>query len=77
MRLRIDQGEADRAIEHLEALRERFQRPDCQRFLPNLDALMCRIAMYQGNDEAVDTWYREKAPRDLLKLRGNGCATST
>ena len=69
VRLRIDQGEADRAIEHLEALRERFQRPDCQRFLPNLDALMCRIAMYQGNDEAVDTWYREKAPRDLLKLR--------
>lgn len=69
VRLRIDQGEAERAIEHLEALRERFQRPDCQRFLPNLDALMCRIAMYQGNDEAVDTWYREKAPRDLLKLR--------
>ena len=69
VRLRIYQGEADRAIEHLEALRERFQRPDCQRFLPNLDALMCRIAMYQGNDEAVDTWYREKAPRDLLKLR--------
>ena len=69
VRLRIDQGEADRAIEHLEALRERFQRPDCQRFLPNLDALMCRAAMYQGNDEAVDKWYREKAPKDLLKLR--------
>ena len=69
VRLRIDQGEADRAMEHLEALRERFQRPDCQRFLPNLDALMCRTAMYQGNDEAVDTWYREKAPKDLLKLR--------
>jgi len=69
VRLRIDQGEADRAMEHLEALRERFQRPDCQRLLPNLDALMCRTAMYQGNDEAVDTWYREKAPKDLLKLR--------
>jgi len=69
VRLRIDQGEADRAMEHLEALRERFQRPDCQRFLPNLDALMCRTAMYQGNDEAVDAWYREKAPKDLLKLR--------
>ena len=69
VRLRIDQGEADRAMEHLEALRERFQRPDCHRFLPNLDALMCRTAMYQGNDEAVDTWYREKAPKDLLKLR--------
>ena len=69
VRLRIDQGEADRAMEHLEALRERFQRPDCQRLLPNLDALMCRTAMYQGNDKAVDTWYREKAPKDLLKLR--------
>ena len=56
-------------MEHLEALRERFQRPDCRRFLPNLDALMCRVSMYQGDDEAVDKWYREKAPRDLLKLR--------
>ena len=68
-RLRIDQGEADRAMEHLEALRVRFQRPECHRFLPNLDALMCRTAMYQGQDEAVDAWYREKAPKDLLKLR--------
>ena len=69
VRLRIDQGEADRAMEHLEALRERFQQPECQRFLPNLDALICRTAMYQGKDEAVDAWYREKAPKDLLKLR--------
>ena len=69
VRLRIDQGEANRAMEHLEALRERFQRPDCHRFLPNLDALICRTALYQGDDEAVDAWYREKAPKDLLKLR--------
>ncbi len=69
VRLRIDQGEANRAVEHLEALRERFQRPDCHRFLPNLDALICRTALYQGDDEAVDAWYREKAPKNLLKLR--------
>ena len=68
-RLRIDQGEADHAREHLESLRERFQRPDCLRFLPNLDALLCRVAMYEGDEAAVDVWYREKAPRDLLKLR--------
>lgn len=68
-RLRIDQGEADHAREHLESLRERFQRPECLRFLPNLDALLCRVAMYEGDEAAVDVWYKEKAPRDLLKLR--------
>ena len=68
-RLRIDQGEADHAREHLESLRERFQRPDCLRFLPNLDALLCRVAMYEGDEAAVDVWYKEKAPKDLLKLR--------
>lgn len=68
-RLRIDQGEADHAREHLESLRERFQRPECLRFLPNLDALLCRVAMYEGDEAAVDVWYKEKAPKDLLKLR--------
>ena len=70
VRLRIDQGEPARAREHLEALRERFQqRPECLRFLPNLDALLCRAALYEGDGEAVDAWYREKAPKDPLKLR--------
>ena len=68
-RLRIDQGEASHAREHLEALRERFQRPECLRFMPNLDAFLCRVAMYEGNEAAVDVWYKEKAPKDLLKLR--------
>ena len=68
-RLRIDQGEAERAREHLEVLRERFQRPDCLRFLPNLDALLCRVAMYRGDEDAVDQWYKSKAPKDFLKLR--------
>ncbi len=70
VRLRIDQGEPARAREHLEALRERFrQRAGCLRFLPNLDAMLCRTALYEGDGEAVDAWYREKAPKDLLKLR--------
>lgn len=68
-RLRIDQGEAGSAGEHLDALRERFQRPDCHRFLPNLDAMLCRVAMYKGDEAAVDRWYKEKAPKDLTKLR--------
>lgn len=68
-RLRIDQGEAGSAGEHLEALRKRFERPDCQRFLPNLDAMLCRVAMYERDETAVDRWYKEKAPRDLTRLR--------
>lgn len=69
-RLRIDQGEANRAREHLQALRERFEQRDCARFLPNIDALLCRVALYEGDEEAVDRWYQESAPKDLLKLRG-------
>lgn len=69
VRLRLDQGEADHAREHLESLRSRFQRPDCLRFYPNIDAMMCRVAMYQGDEETVDRWYREMAPKDLMKLR--------
>lgn len=68
-RLRIEQGEADHAREHLEALRERFQRPDCLRFMPNLDAMLCRVAMYEGDEAVVDQWHKDKAPKDLLKLR--------
>lgn len=68
VRLRIDQGEADHAREHLEALRERFAAQDKVRFLPNIDALLCRVALYEGDNVAVDAWYQEKCPRDLLKL---------
>ena len=69
VRLRIDQGEAGRAREHLEALRQRFQETEARRLLPNLDALLCRVAMYEGDDPAVDAWYKDKAPKDLLHLR--------
>ena len=69
VRLRIDQGEAGRAREHLEALRQRFQETEARRLLPNLDALLCRVAMYEGYDPAVDAWYKDKSPKDLLHLR--------
>lgn len=69
VRLRLDQGEVDHAREHLESLRIRFKRSDCLRFYPNIDAMMCRVAMYGGDKETVDCWYREMAPRDLVKLR--------
>lgn len=66
-RLRISQGEAGRAREHLEALRRRFASQNQVRFLPNIAALLCRTALYEGNEAAVDAWYQEEAPD--LKLR--------
>ena len=69
VRLRIEQGEANHAREHLAAIRERFVAQGKTRFLPNIDAMLCRVAMYEGDDVAVDAWYQEKCPRDLLKLR--------
>ena len=50
-------------------LRERFIRQEQTRFLPNLDAFVCRIDMMQGNDAAVALWYRDKAPRNPQYLQ--------
>lgn len=34
-----------------------------ERFLPNLDAMLCRIDLREGDLVAVGDWYRDKAPR--------------
>ena len=38
------------------------------RFLPNMDAMLCRIDMHTGDLDAADAWYREKAPREPTHL---------
>ena len=68
-RVQIDAGRAQDARESLLDLRERFIRQEQTRFLPNLDAFVCRIDMMQGNDAAVALWYRDKAPRNPQYLQ--------
>ena len=58
-------GNARRAIE---TIRERFVEKGYVRFLPNMDAALCRIALHTGDLDSADAWYREKAPRDPMHL---------
>lgn len=61
-------GHAQDARRTLESLRERDMEQGQTRFLPNIDAMLCRLDLFTGDREAADLWYREKAPRDLLNI---------
>ena len=61
-------GQPGNARRALEALRARFVDQGHSRFLPNIDAALCRIALHTGDLDSADTWYREKAPRDPMHL---------
>ena len=61
-------GRADDARHTLELLRTRFEQEGQKRFLPNIDAMLCRIALQTGDLDTAESWYREKAPRDPQRL---------
>ncbi len=65
-RSQMDAGDPAGARSALENLRERFAGLGQSRFLPNLDAMLARIALHTGDLDAAERWYSEKAPRDLL-----------
>ena len=67
-RSQLAAGQADDARRTIETLRAQFARDALTRFLPNMDALLCRIALHTGDLEAVERWYHEKAPREPLQL---------
>lgn len=69
-RTQLDGGSALDAKRTLLTLRERFAEQGESRFLPNLDAMICRVELYLGNDEEADQWYREKAPKNPQKIHG-------
>lgn len=68
-REQIIQGKADAARMTVSSLRERFLQQGCERFIPNIDALLCRIDLRLGNDDLVEEWFREDAPKDALNLK--------
>ena len=61
-------GRADDARHTLELLRTRFEKQRRRRFLPNIDAMLCRIALQTGDRDTAESWYREKAPKDPQQL---------
>lgn len=68
IRSQMASGRSDDAVRTMEQLRTRFAENGLDRFLPNMDAMRCRMDLYVGDLDRVDDWYREKAPRDLMKL---------
>ena len=61
-------GRADDARHTLELLRTRFAQQGQKRFFPNIDAMLCRIALQTGDRETAENWYREKAPKNPQQL---------
>lgn len=67
-RVNISQGKARVAKESIENLRDKFIEIGEIRFLPNMDAMICRIQMLLGERESVRTWLEEKAPKNDIRL---------
>lgn len=63
-RIQMSQGKADMARQSLLRLRQRLVTEQECRFLPNLDALLCRISLLQGNEQEIQQWLNHQAPAD-------------
>ena len=66
-RSRIHSGNASAAKQAVLSLKERFERLGLTRFLSNIDALLCRIALLTDDTMFVRSWYREKAPKNVIR----------
>lgn len=67
-RCQLSKGQAADARRTIETLRARFEAQGLTRFLPNMDAMLCRIALHCDDQDSADEWYRTKAPRDPMHL---------
>ena len=67
-RSQLASGQPADARRTIEVLRECFAERGLTRFLPNMDAMLCRIDLQTGDIDAADAWYREKAPREPTRL---------
>ncbi len=67
-RSQLASGQCEEGCRTIQSLRKRFEEVGQTRFLPNMDAMLCRFALLSGDLESADEWYREKAPRDPIHL---------
>lgn len=67
-RIQIAQGKASAAYETVRTLRDKFSLQGQHRFLPNLDAMLCRISLCLADTDAAETWLLEKAPKNEARL---------
>jgi LuxR family maltose regulon positive regulatory protein len=67
-RVQVSQGKARAALESIKNLRSKFLDSGQTRFLPNIDAMICRIQLRLGDTESTRTWLQEKAPKNDIRL---------
>ena len=68
-RSQVDAGRSEDGARMLTSLRQRLEDMGETRFLPNIDAMLCRLALRTGDRDFVAGWYRDKAPRDPTHFR--------
>ena len=69
VRSQIDAGKTDDARQTLTSLKERFEEKEFIRFMPNIDAMLCRIALYSENSDLVDEWYHKNADLNSVNFK--------
>ena len=68
MRSLLAGGQSADARKTVTDLRSQFTERELTRFLPNMDAMLCRIALHTGDLDEADVWYRVKAPREPMHI---------
>lgn len=68
VRSQLASGLREDARHSIVSLREKFEERGLKRFMPNIDAMMCRIDLLIGDLDSADAWYGQKAPRDPMHL---------
>ena len=61
-------GQSADARKTIADLHRQFTERELTRFLPNMDAMLCRIALHTGDLDEADVWYRVKAPREPMHI---------
>ena len=61
-------GQSEDARKTIADLHRQFEERELTRFLPNMDAMLCRIALHTGDLDEADVWYRVKAPREPMHI---------
>lgn len=68
-RTQADVGRPKDAWRTLETLRDKFIESGDVRFVPNIDAMICRAALRTGDTSYAEIWYRDKAPKEHIKFQ--------
>lgn len=63
-RIQVSQGNSDEAKATLITVRERFDKQGDKRFFPNIQAMLCKINLLQGDYQAALAWIGKDAPEN-------------